>query len=130
MNKKSELEFKNLLITNPELAKEWNYGKNKKKRPEHYFSNSHEKVWWRCKKRHEWEATIASRSKLKGNGCPICANRVILEGYNDLATLRPEIAAQWDYEKNGELKPTQVGIGSNKKVWWKCEKGHSYQNMF
>lgn len=127
MNKKSDLETKNLLLLRPDIAKEWNYGKNKGKRPENYFPSSHEKVWWRRKKKHEWEATIASRTN-NGTGCPVCANRIIIEGFNDLATLDPEIAEQWDYEKNGDMKPTQISISSNKRVWWKCEKGHSYQN--
>lgn len=40
----------------------------------------------------------------------------------------PELAAQWDYELNGSLKPDQVTIGSHLKVWWKCSVcGHSYQ---
>ena len=40
--------------------------------------------------------------------------------------LRPELAAQWDREKNRALTPQQVTITSNRKVWWRCEKGHSY----
>ena len=39
----------------------------------------------------------------------------------------PEIAAQWDYELNGDLTPESVSYGSNQKVWWKCPIcGHSY----
>ena len=30
------------------------------------------KVWWRCKKGHEWEAVISSRTA--GRGCPYCNN--------------------------------------------------------
>lgn len=40
----------------------------------------------------------------------------------------PELAAQWDYEKNGDLTPNSVSYGSHLKVWWKCSIcGHSYQ---
>lgn len=40
----------------------------------------------------------------------------------------PELAAQWDYEKNGDLTPDTVSYGSQLKVWWKCPIcGHSYQ---
>ena len=39
----------------------------------------------------------------------------------------PDIAAQWDYELNGDLTPDSVSYGSNLKVWWKCPVcGHSY----
>ena len=60
--------------------------------------------------------------------CPVCSNRKIQEGYNDLASNFEEVASEWDYEKNYPLKPTQVTFGSNKRVYWKCEKGHSWRS--
>ena len=36
-----------------------------------------------------------------------------------LADERPDLAKEWNYEKNGDLKPEDVSCGSNKKVWWK-----------
>ena len=38
----------------------------------------------------------------------------------------PELMRQWS-EKNGLLKPEKVTMGSNRKVWWVCEKGHEWQ---
>lgn len=35
-----------------------------------------------------------------------------------LADERPDLAKEWNYEKNGDLKPEDVSYGSNKKVWW------------
>ena len=32
---------------------------------------------------------------------------------------------EWDYDKN-DIKPTEVSSRNDKKVWWKCEKGHSW----
>ena len=40
----------------------------------------------------------------------------------------PKLMAEWNYEKNGDLNPSQLTLGSNKKVWWKCEKGHEWQS--
>jgi len=40
----------------------------------------------------------------------------------------PELAAQWHPTMNGDLKPSDVTSGSNKKVWWKCEKGHEWNS--
>ena len=34
---------------------------------------------------------------------------------------------QWDGEKNGDLRPEDITYGSKRKVWWRCEKGHSWQ---
>jgi len=46
------------------------------------------------------------------------SNKVII----DLASNAPELEEEWDYEKNGDLKPTMISVNSNKKVWWKCKK--------
>lgn len=35
-----------------------------------------------------------------------------------LAEARPDLAKEWNYEKNGDLKPEDVNYKSNKKVWW------------
>ena len=48
-------------------------------------------------------------------------------GFNDLETVAPELAAQWDSEKNKELTPRQVTAFSNKKAWWRCPRNHSFQ---
>ena len=45
---------------------------------------------------------------------------------NCLATLNPELAKEWHPTKNGKLTPFDVSIGSNKKVWWKCDKGDDH----
>ena len=113
-----------LMTVNPQLAEEWNYEKNKECIPSKIKPNSNIKVWWRCKEGHEWQAQVNSRSK--GNGCPYCANKKVLSGYNDLASNKPELLPEWDYEKN-IIQPTEVTCKSEKKVWWRCEYGHSYQ---
>lgn len=117
--------FNNLATTHPELVKEWNYEKNGVLKPEQVLSGSVKKVWWRCEQGHEWDAGIHSRSI--GNGCPICSGKKIVAGTNDLPTLYPEVAKEWDSEKNGSLSPTQLGGSSNRRVWWKCSLGHSYR---
>ena len=46
---------------------------------------------------------------------------------NSLESKFPEIAKEWDIEKNGKLKPSQVSYGSKKKVHWKClVHGHEW----
>lgn len=107
------------------LLEEWNYEKNENP-PEYYSYQSSQKVWWRCSKGHEWMVSIANR--VAGNGCPYCANQKVLVGYNDLATTNPELLDEWNYEKNGDLMPQMVVAGTDKKVWWKCSKGHEWQS--
>lgn len=38
----------------------------------------------------------------------------------------PHLVEEWDWEKNGDLHPSSFSDGSNKKVWWRCGKGHSW----
>ena len=82
------------------------------------------KVWWKCTEGHSWQASVASR---QSNGCPYCSGRMPVKGQNDLGTVSPEIAAEWDYGRNVQLHPEDLLPMSNRKVWWKCEKGHSYR---
>lgn len=82
---------------------------------------------WRKEKcnRYEWQASIVSRNK--GNGCPYCAKRKALKGYSDLQTINPVLANEWNFEKNGNLKPDQFTANSGEKVWWECAKGHEWE---
>ena len=123
---KKSIEERSLKVENPELAADWNYERNGRLKPENVSYGSTRKVWWKCPKGHEWIAAVNSRTnpKLK-SGCPYCSNKKALAGYNDLATVNPKLAAEWDSEKNGDLKPTNVTPGSCKKVWWKCPKCNS-----
>ena len=111
----------------PKVAKEWNYEKNDFT-PNEIVYSSNKKVWWRCEHGHDWEATIVNRTKEKGTNCPYCTNQKILAGYNDLATENPNLASEWNYEKN-ELNPNEIGSKSKKSVWWKCENGHEWQQV-
>lgn len=109
----------------PTLSEEWNYDRNGGLTPSDVSPNSGKTVWWKCKSGHEWQTKIYDRSK--GNGCPYCGNKKVLAGYNDLQTVNPNLAKEWHYEKNNELAPTDVLPNSGKKVWWKCAKGHEWQ---
>ena len=117
--------YNDLETVNPSLVKEWNYDRNADLRPENFTANSGVKVWWKCKNGHEWQARIANRNYEQG--CPYCASQKVLTGYNDLQTVNPILASEWNSEKNGNLLPKNFLPSSHKKVWWKCNKGHEWQ---
>ena len=122
-NQKVLVGYNDLATTNPNLAKEWNYEKNHPLTPKMVTEKSKKKVWWiQNVNGHsfEWESTIVNRSL--GNGNPFLSGVKVWKGYNDLATVNPELAEQWDYEKNYPLTPYDITASSNKKVWWKCSK--------
>ena len=110
----------------PELAKQWNAEKNGVLTPQNVTSGTGKKVWWQCENGHSWCASIASRTR-SGSGCPYCAGKQVMPGFNDLASQNPVLAAQWHGKRNGSLSPEQVTSSSNRKVWWRCERGHSFQ---
>lgn len=112
-----------LTITHPELLSEWDDIKNHL-RPDSISYGYDQKVWWKHTVangdksiEHSWNASPNSRTNRK-SGCPYCANKKVLSGYNDLSTKLPEVAQKWDFERNGLLKPHQVTIASSKRVYW------------
>ena len=42
---------------------------------------------------------------------------------------KKNIDLEWHPTKNGKLKSNQVTKSSNKKVWWRCKKGHEWEAM-
>lgn len=53
--------------------------------------------------------------EISSGKCPYCSGMRVLQGFNDLATVNPAIAKEWDYEKNDELSPEKITAGSGKK---------------
>jgi hypothetical protein len=115
-------ELNSLVALCPLVASEWDYERNSVS-PNTVPPNSHMKVWWRCQKGHQWRAVVKNRT-LNESGCPFCENKSACPD-NSLATLFPHIAAQWDHAKN-KLTPDDVTPGSGRRVWWLCDKGHSW----
>jgi hypothetical protein len=108
----------------PVLVPEWNLDRNAPLVPSMFHPFSSRKIWWLCPLGHSWKATILSRTNA-GTGCPECSNRKVGAG-NNLAARRPEIAAEWHPDRNGDLTPSDVLPGSDHKVWWLCPVGHAY----
>lgn len=104
----------------PALIKYWNHERNLNLKPENFKAKSNEIVWWKCPIcKGEWQESIINVSN--GNRCPYCSGHRVLKGYNDLETLNPSLANEWNYKKN-TLTPNDVTAGSNQKVWWICSK--------
>lgn len=123
--RQSNLQAKsNIAKLYPFLLSEWDYEKNTIL-PTAITKGSHLKIWWKCKSNHRWQAPVGNR--IKGHGCPFCSGRNVIPGENDLETMNPTLAKEWNYEKNGGEKPCDVKYGSPRKVWWKCKYGHEWE---
>jgi hypothetical protein len=109
--------FNDLATKFPELAKEadgWD--------PKSITFGSGKRLKWKCPNKHSYFATISNRTHLKGTGCPVCANKVVQPGFNDLESKFPELAKEadgWD--------PKSITFSSNQKQDWICSNGHKFR---
>ena len=132
-NKQGKRKIESLVAKNgslfdhhPDLCQEWDHENNEIK-PTEISVGSGKKVWWICEKGHHYQACINHRTSSKKTGCPYCANKRVLDGYNDLSTTHPQLLKEWDYDKN-TIQPTEILAGSERKVWWKCSYcGEEYE---
>lgn len=116
----------------PEIAKQWDLIKNNAQ-PSNFPPGSKEKVWWICSMGHSWEANISSRTKQK-QGCPFCYRQnqkinslsLAIKKHGSLRERNPSFLVEWDFVKNKNTKPTDVTLNNKTKVWWICNKDHSY----
>lgn len=113
----------------PELEKEWHPTKNKFKLSE-VTQFSDKRIHWICKNGHEWNTMIKDRTReriakdgsISYTGCPYCANYKVWKGFNDIATLYPELIPNI-VNKEDALKWT---TGSGNKIEWKCTGCDTY----
>lgn len=118
---------RSLAYTHRKLSREWHPTKNGDLTPKDVTRGSGRKVWWQCPvdRDHVWAAAVGSRTGM-GTGCPYCAGKRPSKT-NCLAARCPEIAAQWHPTRNGELTPKDVTPGSQRVVWWKCNRGVGHE---
>lgn len=70
----------------------------------------------------KWVACISDRTRVGRNtGCPYCGHHKVLVGFNDLATFYPEIAKEWNYEKNFPLTPQHYIKGTQLPILFKSK---------
>ena len=109
----------------PSLAQEWDMEKNWPVMPRDVPADSSRIFWWKCSVGHGWRSSV--RTRTSGGRCPVCEGKKMLPGQDDLATLKPELAAQWDYERNKPYLPQSVRLGGKRRFWWRCPKGHVWR---
>lgn len=125
-NHKLASEENNFAVIFPEKLKLWDWDKNTVS-PYSLLPHSNKIAWWVCEKGHHWSAAVnIVVKKQKTSGCPYCAGKRVIQGISDLQTTDPEIASEWDYQKN-VLMPSEVSRCSHKKFFWICPRGHSYK---
>jgi hypothetical protein len=136
---KQELYSQTLAILYPKrVAELWDYEKNGNLKPENVPAGSvTQLIWLKCPlDRHSWKTKpnyIRRSWEERGtSGFPKCAaKKNKAEKQPSLIEVYPELISQyWDYEKNKELDldPVTLSLGSNKKAWLKCpHDGNEWQ---
>ena len=99
------------------------------------------RIRWKCPEcGYEWTTTIWTRKKQWSSwtACPECQRkhfkeiglakkREAIDKHGTLAQRNPELAATWDYERNGGLTPDSPEVGTTAKCWFICKScGKSY----
>ena len=107
-----------LLSEFPEVVAQWHPTKNEEVTPaDTWLASSQRAAWWKCDVAddHEWQTSIATRT-IRGLGCPYCGGRRA-SVTNSLASLFPEVAAQWHPSKNGRRTPASIHAHGETVVW-------------
>lgn len=108
----------NLETMYPDIAARWHPTANDTRKPSEFTPHSHYKAWWLCEKGHSYSSQIYYQTR--GVRCPICAGKKVIAGVNDLESLAPNLAAEWDLFQNGSILPRHVSLHTNQRYFWKC----------
>ncbi len=120
----------------PDVLNKWDYTKNETLNPNMFSVSSNQVVWWKCPDcGHEWQSSINAMTRKGRIGCAECSKihrgksftKYAIKRAGSLSETHPSLAAEWNYEKNGDIKPSMITACTNKKIWWKCKKcGYSW----
>lgn len=123
--KQAQSRVNDITITHPGVLASWDYEQNTIS-PEEVLYGSAKKIFWKCGLGHTWKESVADYVKKTEEKCPYCSKRKVLLGFNDIATLYPEYASQWDYTLN-DRHPEEFTERHGYLAYWKCENGHGWR---
>ena len=86
------------------------------------------KLWWWCDK-YGCAYDMSLKNKLTNpSSCSVCNGSRVFTGFNDLLTVDPVLASEWDNEKN-DMPPSEVKFSSSKHYWFRCGVcSHSFRS--
>ena len=112
----------------PELCEELSEYQEADLDPKALLEGSSQRVLWVCRKNPKHVYPMSPYERLTLNsGCSFCAGKRVLPGENDLATLRPELALEWDFEANQPWTPNLFTEHSNKEFFWICQLNQAHK---
>lgn len=109
----------------PRIAEEFDLELNAPVRPSQVAPGSRTRYFWRCPVGHRYPATASNRTAARST-CPVCMNRLIQAGVNDIATTHPALVTEMHPSWLLHVNPTKHGAGSLTSVGWVCQNGHEF----
>ena len=86
---------------------------------------STQKYIWECNYGHLYEDS-ADHIYIRGRiACPVCENRLVIPGTNDLATMYPEIAAEYSTDNSTPVNEVSI-VSKDVSTFWTCPQGHKF----
>ena len=77
---------------------------------------SDKEIWIKCNNSTHPDYKTSPDKFVLGNRCPVCSNKKVISGINDVATTHPQFVC---YFKN-RVDATKYSIRSGKYTWFKC----------
>ena len=108
--------YNDLVTTDPDLAAEWS--PNNERGPDTVTKQHRLNVHWICPTCHGEYSEIIDDRSVGDKSCPYCYGKTALTGYNDLATLDPELASEWS--PNNDRTPDAVRRDVKVDFLWIC----------
>ena len=119
-NEKLLPAFNDLRTAYLELAAEWS--ENNPDSPSDYLRTSSHTALWACPTCYgEYVARICDRM-VGDDACPYCRHKKVLAGFNDLASVYLELAAEWS--ENNPDSPSDYLRTSARTALWSCPTCH------
>lgn len=122
-NQKVLKGYNDLESVHPELLKYWDCDKNDVSPDSVICNDQNNKYWFKCDEGHSFESTvyiIMGSQKYKTKGCPICANKKVVVGVNDIFSTNPELRDSFPYDLNPDINPEDYVVGSEKLINCHC----------
>lgn len=113
-------------VTRPDLAAQFHPTKNGKHTHDTLVAGTSVRLWWLCELGHDWPVSGDNRVR-QGTGCPYCSNERVWAGFNDMATTRPDLAAELHVSLNGDITAMNVVAGTGKRLFWECHCGNVWR---
>jgi hypothetical protein len=104
-----------LRTVRPDISTEWHPSRNAKLSPDDVSRSSGRKVWWQCKRGHEWRQIIAYRTMIR-SGKPTSS---VCRACSSIQYTHSHLAKEWMPRKNSR-SILSVTHGSHFYAWWKC----------